>query len=60
MFLIPGSQAPSWKTLIKTEKDPEAIKDAIRKNENIAIMFLKQNSNKKDIKILEEVSAYAK
>ena len=29
----------SWKTLLRCEKDPEAIKDSIRKNEHIAIML---------------------
>jgi hypothetical protein len=27
----------SWKTLLNCEKDPEAIKDCIRRNENISI-----------------------
>lgn len=50
----------SWKTLIKAEKDPEAIKYAIRRNDNIAITFLKPHTNKKEIKILDEASEHAK
>ncbi len=33
----------SWKTLIKTEKNIEAVKDAIRKNENVALYLMRNN-----------------
>ena len=32
----------SWKTLIHCEKDPEAIKDCIRRNEHIAITLYRE------------------
>ncbi len=31
----------SWRTLIKVEKDPEAVKEAIKRNEEVAILFFK-------------------
>ena len=31
----------SWRTLIKSEKDPEAVKEAIRRNKEVAILFFK-------------------
>jgi UDP-N-acetylglucosamine:LPS N-acetylglucosamine transferase len=33
----------SWKTLLHCEKDPEAIKDCIRKNERVAITLYRDN-----------------
>jgi processive 1,2-diacylglycerol beta-glucosyltransferase len=33
----------SWKTLLYCEKHPEAIKDCIRRNENISITFYRDN-----------------
>jgi len=33
----------SWKTLIRAEKNVEAIKEAIRKNENVAIYLIRKN-----------------
>ncbi len=37
----------SWKTLIKAEKNIEAIKDAIRKNENVAIYLMRKTNEKR-------------
>ncbi|AAC07237.1 PHP domain-containing protein [Aquifex aeolicus] len=40
----------AWRTLLKTEKDPEAIKEAIKKNEEVAILFFKPGMNIKKVK----------
>ena len=33
----------SWKTLLHSEKDPEAIKECIRKNDHVAITLYRDN-----------------
>jgi len=35
----------SWKTLVSCEKNPEAIKQCIRKNERIAITLYRENDS---------------
>jgi processive 1,2-diacylglycerol beta-glucosyltransferase len=39
----------SWKTLLHCEKDPEAIKDCIRKNERIAITLYRDGLSTKNV-----------
>jgi len=40
----------SWRTMLKTEKDIEAVKEAIKTNEDIAIIFLKPGVEPKKFK----------
>jgi predicted metal-dependent phosphoesterase TrpH len=45
----------SWKTLLNCEKDPEAIKDCIRRNENISITLYRGERPAVSAEIVSEV-----
>jgi hypothetical protein len=40
----------SWKTLLHCHKDPEAIKDCIRKNEQLAITLYRDGDSSRGVK----------
>lgn len=42
----------SWKTLLNCEKNAEAIKDCIRRNENISIMLYRRNEKPASAEVL--------
>ncbi len=40
----------AWRTMLKTEKDIEAVKEAIKRNEDVAIIFLRPGVEPKKFK----------